>query len=53
MEGSKKQNKKHVYHEYGAPENVYDEYELTEEDQILKELNARYSKKPAYVVLAL
>ena len=52
MEGSEKQNKKHVYHDYGV-ENVYDEYELTDEDQIFKELNARYSKKPAYVVLAL
>ena len=53
MQGTEKQDKKHVYHDYGAPENVYDEYELTEEDQILKELNAKYSKKPAYVVLAL
>ena len=52
MSGTETQNQKHVYHDYGA-ENVYDEYELSEEDQILKELNARYSKKPAYVVLAL
>ena len=36
-----------------APEYEYDEYELTEEDVILKELNMRYSKKGAYLALAL
>ena len=41
------------YDKYGAPEYQYDKYELTEEDIILKELNTRYSKKGAYVALAL
>ena len=40
------------YDKYGAPEYEYDEYELTVEDIILKELNSRYSKKGACVVLA-
>ena len=53
MNGTETKNKKHVYQDYGAPENVYDEYELSEEDQILKELNAKYSKKGAYVVVSL
>ena len=53
MNGTETKIKKHVYHDYGAPEIVYDEYELSEEDQILKELNAKYSKKGAYVVLLL
>jgi len=53
MNGTETKIKKHVYHDYGAPENVYDEYELSEEDQILKELNAKYSKKGAYVILLL
>ena len=36
-----------------APVYDYDQYELTKEDIILRELNAKYSKKGAYLVLAL
>ena len=51
------------YEKYGAPVNEqdekpdlvneYEEYILTEEDIILKELNTRYNTKGAYVALAL
>ena len=44
MSETETQNKNHVYQDYGANDNVYAEYELSEEDQILRELNARYNQ---------
>ena len=50
MSETETQKKNHVYQDYGASDNVYAEYELSEEDQILQELNARYNQ--AYTGLA-
>ena len=53
MTESAESNTKQKYEDYGAHKNEYDQYSLTEEDEILREMNMKYSKKGAYVVLAL
>ena len=41
------------YEQYGTHENVYARYELSEEDQILRDMNTKYSTKGAWVALGL
>ena len=53
MDETEKSAKKHNYDDYGASVNDYTEYNFTEEDEVLSDMNMKYSKKGAYVALSL